>query len=141
MTDTAVHLEQRVLPEVPIRHWIGSLPWGLRALLGYDRRLCARVLAAFVGELARSLKRRAKRLLGLGSVKSGRVDDFPTPSLRSLALRSAIPRDGSRGGGGTSQVPEESLRACPALRPRWSGDAQTHSDCSFPGAAVVPSAH
>src|SRR5438445_1502638 len=35
MADTAVHLEQRVLPAVPIRHWIGSLPWGVRALLGY----------------------------------------------------------------------------------------------------------
>jgi len=70
MADTAVHLEQRVLPEVPIRHWIGSLPWGLRALLGYDRRLCARVVAAFVDELCRSLRRRAKRLLGLESVRA-----------------------------------------------------------------------
>jgi len=26
MADTAVHLEQRVLPAVPIRHWLGSLP-------------------------------------------------------------------------------------------------------------------
>jgi hypothetical protein len=41
MADTAVHLEQSVLPEVPIRHWICSLPWGLRALLGYDRGLCS----------------------------------------------------------------------------------------------------
>lgn len=31
MADTAVHLEERVLPRVPIRHWICSLPWGLRA--------------------------------------------------------------------------------------------------------------
>ncbi len=42
--DTAVHLEQSVLPRVPIRHWICSLPWGLRALLGYDRKLCAEVV-------------------------------------------------------------------------------------------------
>ena len=41
MADTGVHLEQRVLPEAPVRHWICSLPWGLRALLGYDKRLCA----------------------------------------------------------------------------------------------------
>src|SRR6266536_2974704 len=65
MADTAVHLEQRVLPAVPIRHWIGSLPWGLRALLGYDRRLCAQVVGAFAQELLRSLRQRAKRLLGL----------------------------------------------------------------------------
>jgi hypothetical protein len=25
---------QRVLSRVPIRHWICSLPWGVRALLG-----------------------------------------------------------------------------------------------------------
>jgi hypothetical protein len=68
MADTAVHLEQRVLPAVPIRHWIGSLPWGLRALLGYDRRLCAQVVGAFAQELLRSLRQRAKRLLGVGSV-------------------------------------------------------------------------
>jgi hypothetical protein len=68
MADTAVHLEQRVLPAVPIRHWIGSLPWGLRALLGYDRRLCAEVVGAFAQELLRSLRRRAKHLLGVGSV-------------------------------------------------------------------------
>ncbi len=68
MADTAVHLEERVLPAVRVRHWICSLPWGLRALLGYDRELCAKVVSAFVGELCRSLKRRAKRQLGLASV-------------------------------------------------------------------------
>jgi Putative transposase len=68
MSDSAVHLEQRVLPAVPIRHWIGSLPWGLRALLGYDRVLCAQVVGAFVEVLCRSLRRRAKRVLGLKSI-------------------------------------------------------------------------
>ncbi len=33
MSDTAVHLERYVLPEVRVRHWVCSLPWGLRALL------------------------------------------------------------------------------------------------------------
>ncbi len=66
--DTAVHLEERVLPAVPIRHWICSLPWGLRALAGYDRRLCALIASAFVGELSRSLKRRAKKELRLPSI-------------------------------------------------------------------------
>jgi hypothetical protein len=68
MADIGVHLEQRVFPEAPVRHWICSLPWGLRALLGYDRRLCAEVLAAVIAELSRSLKRRAKKALGLSSV-------------------------------------------------------------------------
>jgi hypothetical protein len=50
-----------VLPEAPVRPWICSLPWGLRALLGYDRRLCADILAAVIAELGRSLKWRAKK--------------------------------------------------------------------------------
>jgi len=68
MADSAVHLEQRVLPAVPVRHWIVSLPWGLRALLGYDRVLCAEVVGAFVEELCLSLRRRARRFLALRSV-------------------------------------------------------------------------
>jgi len=54
MADTSVQLEQRVLPAVPIRHWIGSLPWGMRALLGYDRRLCAEVVGALTARGSQS---------------------------------------------------------------------------------------
>ena len=46
-----------------------SLPWQLRTLLGYDRVLCAAVQRAFADELGRSYKRRAKRELGLSSVR------------------------------------------------------------------------
>ncbi len=31
MSDTAVHLVQEVLPRVPIRHWVCTFPWGVRA--------------------------------------------------------------------------------------------------------------
>ncbi len=34
MSDTAVHLAQKVIPEVPVRQWVCSLPWRLRVLLG-----------------------------------------------------------------------------------------------------------
>jgi hypothetical protein len=50
-----------VLPAVPIRHWICSLPWGLRALLGYDRVLCSEVVSAFVGEPAGRARVRTTR--------------------------------------------------------------------------------
>ena len=63
MADTALHLVQSVLPEVPVRQWVCSLPWRLRVLCGYDRKLCAEVLDAFMVELTRSLKHRAKRAL------------------------------------------------------------------------------
>ncbi len=65
MSDTAVHLEQEVLPREPIRHWVCSFPWGVRSVLGYDRELCRDAAAAFAQELSRSLKRRAKVLLPL----------------------------------------------------------------------------
>jgi hypothetical protein len=68
MADTALHLVERVFPEVPVRQWVCSLPWRLRVLLGYDKRLCAEVLEVFVLELSRAYKRRAKALLGLSSV-------------------------------------------------------------------------
>ena len=79
MADSAAHLEQSVLPAVPIRHWICSLPWGLRALLGYDRRLCAEVASAFVGELGRSLRRRAKAALALGTVADAHTGAVACP--------------------------------------------------------------
>jgi hypothetical protein len=87
MVDMAVHLEQRVLPAVPIRPWICSLPWGLRALCGYDRELCAEVVSAFVGEVSRSLKRRAKRLLGLASVADAHTGAVASIQRTDSALR------------------------------------------------------
>jgi hypothetical protein len=68
MNDAALHLVQRVIPEVPVRQWVCTLPWQLRYALGYDRKLCATVLGAFVTELSRSYKRRAKREHGLPSI-------------------------------------------------------------------------
>jgi hypothetical protein len=41
MSDAAAHLVDDVLPEVPARQWVCALPWRLRVLLGYDRKLCA----------------------------------------------------------------------------------------------------
>jgi hypothetical protein len=69
MTDASVHLSRHVLPPVPLRQWVCSLPWRLRYLLGYDKALCAGVMTFFVQEVMRSLRSRAKRSLGLRSVK------------------------------------------------------------------------
>jgi hypothetical protein len=68
MADLAAHLVDAVLPKVAIRQWVCSLPWRLRYLMAYDRELCADVLEAFIGALRRSLRRRAKRALGLRSL-------------------------------------------------------------------------
>ncbi len=87
MADTAVHLVERVIPEVPVRQWVCSLPWRLRVLLGYDRRLCAAVLEVFVIELSRSLKRRAKRSLGLATVAQARTGAVSVMHFVPSALR------------------------------------------------------
>ena len=87
MSDAAVHLEESVLPQVRVRHWICTLPWGLRALLGYDRELCAEVVGAFAGEVSRSLKWRAKRELGLRSVEEAHTGSVFAVHRTDSALR------------------------------------------------------
>jgi hypothetical protein len=87
MADIAVHLEEQVLPPVPIRHWICTLPWGLRALLGYDRELCSEVLGAFAGEVMRSLKWRAKRALGLSSIQDAHTGTVAVVQRVDSSLR------------------------------------------------------
>ena len=90
MTDTAVHLVEHMLPEVPARQWVCSLPWRLRYLCGYDRKLCAAVLGAFVGELSRSLRLRAKHLLGLRSVEQAHTGVVGAPLLVTTTRTSPI---------------------------------------------------
>jgi hypothetical protein len=87
MSDTAVHLVAEVLPEVPVRHWVCTFPWGVRAVLGYDKELCQAAVSAFAGELSRSLKRRAKRLLGLGSVDQALTGSVAVVQRTDSALR------------------------------------------------------
>jgi Transposase zinc-binding domain/Putative transposase len=87
MNDAALHLTARVIPEVPIRQWVCSLPWQLRALLGYDRVLCGEVLRAWASELSRSYKRRAKRELGLRSVSDAQTGAVTFVQRFDSALR------------------------------------------------------
>ena len=69
MADVAAPLVAEVFPAVPVRQWVCSLPWRLRYAMGYDRKLCADVLDAFIVSLRRSLRCRAKAKLGLRSVE------------------------------------------------------------------------
>ena len=57
MADTAAHLVDRVLPEVPIRQWVLSLPIPLRYRVAYDRELCSEVLGVFLRNVFSSLRR------------------------------------------------------------------------------------
>ena len=87
MSDIAAHLVDDVLPEVPIRQCVCTLPWRLRSALDYDRKLCADVLAAFIGALKRSLRWRAKREFGLRSVRDAQVGALTFVQRADSALR------------------------------------------------------
>ena len=61
MADTAAHLVDRVLPRVPIRQWVLTLPYPLRYRCAYDAQLTSDVLRAFVRALFAGIRRRARR--------------------------------------------------------------------------------
>jgi len=90
MADCAAHLVDSVLPEVPIRHWVVSLPFQLRYLLGYHRALCAQVMQAIAQELMRSYRRRAKRALSLPSVAQAHTGTVTFVQRFDSALRLCV---------------------------------------------------
>jgi len=73
MADIAAHLVDRVVPIVPVRQWVLSLPFALRYLMAYDARLTSHVLNVFIRSLFGELRRRASELLGVRSTQCGAV--------------------------------------------------------------------
>jgi len=73
MADTAAHLVDRVLPTVPIRQWVLSLPFALRYRLAYDSRLVRDVLHIFIQAVFASLRRRACDFSGIRKAQCGAV--------------------------------------------------------------------
>lgn len=72
MADTAAHLVDRVLPRVPVRQWVLSLPFSLRFLVAFDRELCRRVRTVFMESVLAASRRRARRQ-GVRDGRSGAV--------------------------------------------------------------------
>jgi hypothetical protein len=66
MAATAAHLVERVLPEVPVRQWVLTLPYPLRYRWAWDARLTSEVLRAFLRALFADLRRRARSQYGVG---------------------------------------------------------------------------
>ena len=66
----AAYLCNRVLPHVPLRQRVLSLPKALRYLLAYEGRLCRAVSRTAMQEIFRFLRLRARRTWGLGSTRS-----------------------------------------------------------------------
>ncbi len=89
MADTAAHLVDCVLPEVPIRQWVLTLPYPLRYRCAYNARLTSQVLRAFLRALFAELRRRARNQWEMARGQCGAVtfiQRFAT-ELRSDAHR------------------------------------------------------
>jgi hypothetical protein len=60
MAERAAHLVDHVLPDVPVRHWVLSLPYHLRYLLAWDHDLCRAVAARLARAVFRLVRERAR---------------------------------------------------------------------------------
>ena len=72
MAERAAHLVDHVLPRVPIRQWVLSLPHRLRYRLAWDHALCRAVVGRLMRAIRGFLRRRA-RDTGVTDGRSGAV--------------------------------------------------------------------
>ncbi len=61
MAETAAHLADHVIPRVPVRQWIITLPVQLRYRVAFDPKLTSDVLSIFLGVVRNWYQRQAKR--------------------------------------------------------------------------------
>lgn len=62
MAETAKHLVENVIPAVPVRQWVLSMPYAHRFLLSSDSELLSSTLAIFHRLIGSFYKKRAKKL-------------------------------------------------------------------------------
>jgi hypothetical protein len=72
MADTAAHLVDRVLPAVPMRQWVLSLPFELRALAAFHADVLSKLSRIFVDAIFERYRSQARRD-GLEGVAPGAV--------------------------------------------------------------------
>jgi hypothetical protein len=72
MSELAAHLVDRVLPHLPIRQWVFTVPVPVRYQLAFDAALTRAVLRIFVRTVFGWLRRRATRR-GLVNPRGGAV--------------------------------------------------------------------
>jgi len=73
MADFAARLVDRVVPVVPLRQWVLTVPHALRARMMFDPGLTTVVLRQHIAAVSSWLRRRARRLGICGALKSGSV--------------------------------------------------------------------
>jgi hypothetical protein len=72
MAERAAHLVDRVLPDVPVRQWVLTVPFRLRYRLAWDHDLCRAVAGIFGRVVMRALQQRAL-WRGVADGRSGAV--------------------------------------------------------------------
>jgi hypothetical protein len=73
MSDFAAHLVDRVVPRCPLRQWVLTVPYPLRARMMFDPELTSVVLRELIAAVSSWLRRRARRLGIKGALKTGVV--------------------------------------------------------------------
>lgn len=63
MFEQATFVQDNVIGDTAVRHWVLSLPPPLRNLLGFDSRLASKVLAAFIAAIQRHYLVKAREVL------------------------------------------------------------------------------
>jgi hypothetical protein len=84
MSGTAAHLTLHVIPDIPVRQWVLSVPFELRLLLARDPRALTAVGRIFVQEIFR-WQRESAGIAGLRRVRGGAIC-FPQRFGGSLNL-------------------------------------------------------
>jgi len=96
---SASHLVDRVIPIVPVRQWVLTLPYPLRYRCAWDPRLTTEILRAFLRSLFADQRRRARRVLGVQRGHNGSVTFIQrfgsalnlTPHFHTLVLDGVYP--------------------------------------------------
>src|SRR5262245_19213217 len=72
MSELAAQLVDRVIPQVPVRQWVLSVPFGLRYQLAFDATLTAAMLDVFIRSVFAGLRRVAGRA-GIAAAQCGAI--------------------------------------------------------------------
>jgi len=106
MADTAAHLVDHVLPEVPVRQWVLTLPYPLRYRCAWNAPLTSEVLRCFLRAVFADQRRRAKQEFGITGGLCGSVTFIQrfgsalnlTPHFHTLVLDGVYPGTSSQPG-------------------------------------------
>lgn len=73
MNDTAIHLDENVFPEKPIRQWVLSFPFFIRYLMAYDPEISTKILRIYQKEVSKFYENRTKAVFQVKSARTGAV--------------------------------------------------------------------